>query len=225
MMGSMRTSRSRSSRSGRRRIGRRRAGFTLLELIVALVLTAVAVTIAGSALRTASTAGERVAQHRATLERDARLRTMLTDMLRHAPSAESVDEPLLSIVPAAGTSTRTTSQLVFLTKGVRAPFGTGSTWRVVLGVTDEGLVLEAAPIGSTRDASMLRAVQPGVTAMSVRVLEQSVPGAGGRSAAWRSDWPLAQARPAMIALDFDGTDDLPPLILALDPLSTMAVRR
>ena len=50
---------------------------------------------------------------RQTLERDARLRTMLTDMLRHAPSAESVDEPLLSIVPVSYTHlTLPTSDLV-----------------------------------------------------------------------------------------------------------------
>ena len=43
-----------------------RDGFTLLELLLALMLTSVAVAIAGSALRTAIVARERVAAHRDT---------------------------------------------------------------------------------------------------------------------------------------------------------------
>ena len=56
-------------------------GFTLLEVILALTLTAVSVSIAGSALRTATVARDRVADHRDTLEREARMRSMLTDLL------------------------------------------------------------------------------------------------------------------------------------------------
>jgi prepilin-type N-terminal cleavage/methylation domain-containing protein len=66
-----------------------RRGFTLLELLLAIMLTAVAVAIAGSALRTATTAGERVDAHRATQEHDARLRSTLTDMLGISPRRPS----------------------------------------------------------------------------------------------------------------------------------------
>ena len=109
-------------------MNRGRTGFTLLEVLLALLLTAVAVAIASLALRTAVTARDRVAEHRETLERESRLRAMLTDMLRHAPSAGSVDEPLLRVwrTPTGG------AQLVFLSTGVRVPFGTGPTWRVTL---------------------------------------------------------------------------------------------
>ena len=190
-------------------------GFTLLEVMLAIVLTAVAVTTASLALRTASTARDRVAEHRQTLERESRLRTMLTDMLRHAPPASAVDEPLLRVwrTPTGET------QLVFLSKGVRAPFGTGPAWRVMLTQTGNGLTLDATPIGVGADETALHAVLPTVQQLSVQLLEQ----AGGLSGAqWRSDWPLERARPSVIAIGFGVT--LPPLIVALDPLATVAVR-
>jgi general secretion pathway protein J len=199
----------------------RRLGFTLLELLIALVLTAVAVTIAGSALRTASIAGARVEAHRDTLEHDARLRATLTDMLRHAPSAESVEEPLLQIDQDAAGSAR----LTFLSTGVRPPYGTGDIWRVTVSVSAAGLVLDALPIGASVDGTALHSVHPSVTALSIRVLEQATPQAGAvASAGWRRDWPLGTSRPAMIAFDFGRGAD-PALIVALDPLATVAVSR
>ena len=120
---------------------RRARGFTLLELLMAIVLTAVAVAIAAGALRAASDARVRVATHREHLERETRLRSALSDMLRHAPSAESVLEPLL----VTDADARGTTRLVFLSQGVRAPFGTGRIWRVELSVDQDSLVLAAWP--------------------------------------------------------------------------------
>jgi len=205
----------------------RRAGFTLLEVILALVLTAIAVAIASAALRTATVARERVATHRSTLERDARWRAMLTDMLRHPPSAESVDEPLLSIVPSRNPGVTGSGRLVFLSKGVRAPYGTGTTWRVTLDVADDGLVLEAVPIGASGETTTLRTVLADVSSLTVRVLEAREGQASadaGANGGWRSDWPLAQARPAAIALDLGSPEMRPALVVALDPLVTVVAR-
>ena len=208
-----------SSRLGQSRLGhvpsRVRGGFTLLEVMLAIVLTAVAVATASLALRTATTARDRVAEHRQTLERVSRLRTMLTDMLRHAPSASAVDEPLLRVWRSPAGET----QLVFLSKGVRAPFGTGPTWRVMLTQTASGLTLDATPIGVGADQAALHTVLPGVQDMSVQLLD--LPG-GLSDARWRSDWPLERSRPGTIAVSFGNS--LPPLVVALDPLATVATR-
>ncbi|MBL0171420.1 MAG: prepilin-type N-terminal cleavage/methylation domain-containing protein [Gemmatimonadaceae bacterium] len=197
---------------------RRRTGFTLLEVILALMLTAVSVTIAGSALRTATVARERIAEHRDTLEREGRLRAMLTDMLRHAPSAESVDEPLLRVRRTPTGST----ELVFLSQGVQAPFGTGRLWRVSLRVADAGVVLDAQPIGAAVERTSLHATVGSLHALSVRLLEH---GGGIGGAQWREDWPLVQSRPASIAIGFGDERAHPPLVVALDPLATLASRR
>ncbi len=194
-----------------------RSGFTLLEVLLAIMLTAVAVAIAGSALRTATVARERIAYHRDTLEREARLRAMLTDMLRHTPSAESVEEPLLRVLRTA----RNEPQLVFLSQGVRAPYGTGPAWRVTLHVTDSGLVLDARPIGATHETRVLHTVVSTVRTLSVQLLER---GGGLTRPQWRSDWPLVQSRPAMIALGFGDAATHPPLVVALDPLAMVAAR-
>jgi general secretion pathway protein J len=192
-----------------------RNGFTLLEVILALTLTAVSVSIAGSALRTATIARDRIAEHRTTMEREARMRSMVSDMLRHAPRAEAVDEPLLRIVPTAGGGT----QLVFLSQGVRAPFGTGAIWRVSVHVADSGLQVDAETIGAAREGTRLQSVVPGIRSFSVQVLE---PQRGADRAQWRTDWPLAQMRPAMIALTF-GDADAPPLLVSLDPIALTAM--
>ena len=195
-----------------------RVGFTLLELLMAMLLTAVAVTLAASTLRTASIAKERVTVHRTTLERESRLRAVLTDMLRHAPSAELVEEPLMRLeTPALGDS-----RLIFLSKGVRAPFGTGPTWRVSLSATDSGLTLDAEPIGAAQDQTRLHTVVPSVTGLDVQLLERATTTSRG---AWRADWPLAQARPAMIALRFREERASAPLVVSLDPLALIAERR
>jgi prepilin-type N-terminal cleavage/methylation domain-containing protein len=196
---------------------RRRTGFTLLEVLLALMLTAVAVTIAATAVRAATTARERVLAHEQRDGQWLRLRAQLTDMLRHAPIAESVDEPLLRVTH----DTRDNASLTFLSTGVRPPFGTGPTWRVALTVVDSTLVLDATPIGaSTTDATRLRTVLDGVTVMQVQLLER----AGGLSGAqWRTTWPLERARPASVALSFDAS--VAPLQVSLDPLPSGGVRR
>jgi type II secretory pathway pseudopilin PulG len=195
-----------------------RVGFTLLELLFAMLLTAVAVTLAASTLRSASIAKERVTVHRTTLERESRLRAVLTDMLRHAPSAELVEEPLMQLDTPAPDDSR----LIFLSKGVRAPFGTGPTWRVSVSASDSGLTLDAEPIGAAQNQTRLHTIVPNVTGLDVQLLERTTSTSRG---AWRNDWPLAQVRPAMIALRFREARANAPLVVSLDPLALIAERR
>ena len=187
-----------------------RRGFTVLELLIALVLTAVAVTMAGSVLRTASFARERTAQHRERHERLAQVRALLTDMLRHAPVAESVNEPLMQLTTDADGVPR----FVFLSNGVRAPFGTGTTWRVSVSVRDSILLLDAEPIGTAQGERAVRAQVAGVSAMRVEFLEH---GGALTRAQWRDSWPLPQSRPEAVALHLPSADSIP-LVVSLDPL-------
>jgi len=99
---------------------RPRPGFTLLEVIVAITVTGLALTTAGMALSAARSTAARIQRHEARTEADGRVRAVLTDMLRHAPRAEQVDEPLL-VVDRTGP----TPVLRFLSTGVHEPDGTG----------------------------------------------------------------------------------------------------
>ncbi len=201
-----------------------RAGFTLIEVIIAITLTAIVLGISAAALSAATMARTTVLTHQRVDETESRLRVLLTDMLQHAPAAESVNEPLLTIErDGRGAS------LLFLSTGVLEPFGTGPVWRVRLTMDDSGLQLDAAPI-TGGVASAIHATAPSVRAFDVRVLESA---RSGEAARWRSDWPIANARPELVALDFTdaafrGTTDRVhmshvalhdvPLVVPLSPL-------
>ena len=189
-----------------------RLGFTLLELMIALTLTAVALGIASSALGAAWKARDVIASHRERLEQETRLREALTDMLRHAPRAELASEALLRIVNAQNGP----MQLTFLSQGVRAPYGSGPIWRVVLTSGVDGTTLDAEPVGAARDGTQLHSV---VRSLSMSRIEALASATRAEPARWRGDWPLDRARPAMIAIRFDDERAHPPLIVTLDPLA------
>ena len=191
---------------------RPRPGFTLLEVLVAITVTGLALTTAGMALSAARSTAARIQRHEARTEADGRVRAVLTDMLRHAPRAEQVDEPLL-VVDRTGT----TPVLRFLSTGVREPYGTGGVWRVEVTLRDSALVMRATPAGREREAWPLTATLSAVTGFDVRVLEHATTLA---AATWRADWPIAQDRPRAIELTWLGSDDAtaPPLRVVLAPL-------
>ncbi len=188
-----------------------RRGFTLLELMLALTLTAIAASVAGASLVAARRTGERVAAHKTDSEAEARLRAVLTDMLRHAPAADRTSEPLLHLQRnESGTI------LTFLTTGVQVPLGTGPVWRATLMVDSNGLRLDAAPVAGSARGIPITMQLTGIRTLDVDVLEA---GRAGDLVQWRSDWPLAQTRPAAIALRWQrATETATPLVAVLDPL-------
>lgn len=194
----------------------RRRGFTLLEVIVAITVTGLSLTTAGMALSAARTTAARIQAHEAHTEADSRVRALLTDMLRHAPLAEQVDEPLLVVDRVAGTP-RGTPRLRFLSTGVREPYGTGAVWQVEVGVHDSTLVVRASPTGRDIGASPLVARLSPITQFEVRLLEHATAMA---SPTWRADWPIAQDRPRVIELTWSHASDriAVPLRVVLAPL-------
>lgn len=191
---------------------RSRHGFTLLEVIVAITVTGLALTTAGMALSAARNTASRIQLHEARTEAESRVRALLTDMLRHAPMAELVDEPLL-VVDRAGA----TPVLRFLSTGVREPYGTGAVWRVEVAVRDSALVVRATPIGRDRTAASLTAALFPVGTFDVRVMEHVT---GLDSPTWRADWPIARDRPRAVELTWQqpSRDIAVPLRVVLAPL-------
>ncbi len=180
-----------------------RIGFTLLEVLLAVTLTAVAATVAGAALHTARQASTRVAEFRGRTQPTQQMHDALRDLLRHAPPAEQVDEPLfaLRVGPDADT-------LVFLSRGVQQPFGTGAVWRVQLYTDSAGLTLRAEPVhGSPVQQQRLPSVEWHVPAASdLNVALASFEGSG---LTWRRDWPLERARPAGLRLSWRAANGEP----------------
>ncbi len=189
-----------------------RRGFTLIEVVVAITLTAIVLAIAAAALGAATSARARVEAHQRTTEAHARLRGLLIDMLRHAPSADAADEPMLRIArDGAGRPT-----LMFLSTGVHEPLGTGAPWRVTIALEDTSLVVEAIPLGSASADTPLHSVLSGVSFFDVQVLEPARP---GERAQWRRDWPMLRTRPPLVELRFGGAGTLAQLVaVSLAPL-------
>lgn len=184
-----------------------RRGFTLIEVITALTLTAIVVTIAALALGAARDAGASVARHQGTLEAESRWRAAVADMLRYAPRADAINEPLLRIDNSAAGS-----RLVFLSQGVVQPFGTGRVWRVAVWESVDGVQLDAEAIGRGPALAPLHTTLTHLPHLVVSAFEND----GG--IAWRSDWPVERSRPAMVRLAFpaaDGTAMAPPMLVSL----------
>ncbi len=214
----------------------RRAGFTLLELVIALSLTAMAAGVAASAIWAARRTAESQ-QHFATHgEADARWRALLVDMLRHPPAAERVDRPLLTI-----TTTSDGPELRFLSQGVREPFGTGGVWEVVITQDSLGVLMQATALARLTPTASLRTEEnsddqfiariPDVGALDIQVLEPAVANGGAQ---WRHDWPLAQTRPAAVTLQWQSRsataglstpEQTAPLVVALETLAGSGVSR
>ncbi|WP_411280598.1 type II secretion system protein J [Gemmatimonas sp.] len=184
---------------------RRCRGFTLLEVIVAITVTGLALTTAGMALSSARSTVARIVTHEARTESDSRVRALLTDMLRHAPAAEQVDEPLLVVERAGGSPV-----LRFLSNGVREPYGTGGIWVVEVAVRDSVLEVRATPTGPDRESTSLTATLSAVSGFEVRVLDHA---SALESPTWRADWPIAQDRPRAIELTWQLPSSAAPIPL------------
>jgi general secretion pathway protein J len=180
-----------------------RVGFTLLEVLLALTLTAVAATVAGAALQAARHASTRVAEFSRRTEPTQQMRVALHDLLRHAPPAEQVDEALFALRRGPATDT-----LVFLSRGVQQPFGTGEIWRVLMYADSVGLTLRAEPVydaaahGEGPPAMAWHV--PGASELSVALASFD-----GRNLTFRRDWPLQRARPAGVRLSWRAANGEP----------------
>lgn len=211
--------RSQLRRTLTRNVRRARRGFTLIEVITAIALTAIVTAIASAAIASAGDARATTLRHQVTLDAESRFRVLLTDMLRHAPAADAVDEPLLRISAVSDiTGAHRGMRLVFLSQGVEQPFGTGRTWRVTLQPGADGVELIAEAIGRGEARMPLRATLPHRHALVIAVLEQ----ASDAPTSWRDDWPVERTRPALIRIaltDAGDSDSSTPIIVELSPLS------
>lgn len=190
-------------------------GFTLLELLVGLTLTALAAAMAGGALSAARSTADVVERHRAGAEAELRWRVMAADLLRHAPPAAAHDDARLAVSGATDAPA-----LEFLSRGLAPSMGTGRTWRVRVWQHDDTLHLRATPAAAapdadaTADAALDAYVTP-ARALRIDVLE---PVRVGEVARWRTDWPLRQARPRAVRLQWEGARGATTLLVPLDPL-------
>jgi prepilin-type N-terminal cleavage/methylation domain-containing protein len=189
-----------------------RRAFTLLEVMVAMTVSSVIVTLAYATLRAGTDAQTRVALAR---NADADLigaRGMLLDALRHMLAADARDPRAMRVErDTRGSLTR----LTFTSRGVTAPLGGTAPWRCTLAQTDAGVAIE----GRAEDGSQvpLAVSMPSVRRMTVRFLAR----ADGN---WSDDPGDPTRLPVAIAIDFldaQGALVTPTLLARTSPVGAL----
>src|SRR5437016_13025348 len=161
----------------------RACGFTLLEVMVAIVLTSLAVLLAYGAARGSYDAHARLSADLRALQQARALRELLQDALRSARAPQRPGDPRFTL--HAG-------RLSFVTAGGGPPLDPDYDWLVTIEPGADGLQLSATPVGRAPAAQVtIRA--PGVTRWDVRA---RLAGASG----WLEEGPMTTVPPSAVAI-------------------------
>jgi len=171
-----------------------RAGFTLLEVMVALVVSGLVVTLAYATTQAGFDTESRLEAHRDGAERVTAIRALLGDALRHQEAGLRGGAVVFSLADRVAADGRSADSLDFLTRGIVAPYGTGVAWRVALWRSHDTLRIAARPTESRDTTVPITATLPGVTGVDVQVLGR------GLAASWAAQWPEGDVAPDAVAL-------------------------
>ena len=166
-----------------------RRGFTLVEVMLALVVTGVVVLLAYGVARAGIDTEARLARADADARAVLAARTLLHDALRHTASGASADDSVFVLDAATDARGRRVDRLRFLSYGVVPPLGAGPRWAVSAAVTPSGLEILAVPTDA-RAGGAVRVVVPGVASLRATAL---APGGG-----WADAWPRVQSAPLAV---------------------------
>jgi prepilin-type N-terminal cleavage/methylation domain-containing protein len=170
------------------------SGFTLLELLVAIVLTAVVALLVYGAAGVAVDTQQRLEAKGLEVRARQAWRTTLQEAFRNTrPAATYRDTAFYLEERMVGG--RPADRVTFITAGSMPPLTPDSDWIVTLEASNEGLVLWARPVGAVVPARRVVGV-PGVTGLDVRVLDYEPP------AGWRETWEYARFVPAAVELTY-----------------------
>lgn len=188
---------------------RHRRGFTLLEVMVALVVTSLVVWLGYATLASAMDTQARTASVREDATARAATQGLLHDALRHAVEGLAPDTEGWRLVRG---STGTTARLAFVTRGIVPPLGASGRWQVVVEPVASGLGVIATSLDAALPPLALRV--PDAAAMQVLVR-------GASDGAWRDQWDDATRLPTAISirwLDARGTTIGAPLVARRTPV-------
>lgn len=179
-----------------------RAGFTLIEVMIALVVSGLVASLAYAAAQAGFDTDARVASYRDGLARDGVVRGILSDALRHQVDGVRGGAGVFSLLDRVDAEGRDADSLSIVTRGVESPMGASATWR--LDAWREGNTFRIAGASLEGDAGITPPFVMSlddVTAFDVRALGR------GLAARWRADWPDADQAPDAFALRLDGVHD------------------
>ena len=191
----------------------RASGFTLLEVMLAIVLTGLVVLLAYGAAQVSYDAQARLRANIGALQEARALRELLQDALRSARAPQRPGDPRFTL--HAG-------RLSFVTAGGGPPIDPDYDWLVTIEPGADGLEFSATPVGRA-PATVVTFRVPGVTRWDVRALAPS-------QLQWLEEWPQTTLLPRAVAITMwhDSTQLGLPLqarLLARAPLATAGSRQ
>jgi prepilin-type N-terminal cleavage/methylation domain-containing protein len=175
-----------------------RRGFTLVEVIVALSVTALVASLAYATVQAGLDTGERIRALRDGPDAEAAVRDLVSRALRHADHGGPGGGAVFVLVPGP---LRAGPRLRFVTRGMETTPGASAAWVMSVGADRAGLLVEAFPMDEDRPP--LRARLASVRDLVVQVAP------AGPGFSWRSDWPTPEDAPALVSLTFVGHDGRP----------------
>jgi prepilin-type N-terminal cleavage/methylation domain-containing protein len=176
------------------------AGFTLLEVIVALILTSLVVMLAYGAARVSFDAKARLGVERRTLQGQRAARQILADALRNVQPPLRPEDPPFELHG---------DRLSFVAAGGAPPLDPDYDWLISVAPAGGAVAVVAKPLGHA-PVEQVSFTLPQVTRWDVRVL---VP---GNTVGWLREWP-AGSLPKAVEIRF-WNDSLPlgdPLLVTL----------
>lgn len=186
-----------------------RRGFTLLETMIALVVSSIIVTLAYATLGAGTDVEARVVQARTTDAELVGARTLLTDALRHLMAADPADPRAMRVErDGRGAVTR----FAFSTRGVVSPLGGSAPWRVTVQPDEHGARIDAVPERATGAALVFRV--GGVERIELQVLPRV-------DGAWSAEVIDPSRVPAAVRLalrDARGADVTPEIVARTAPV-------
>lgn len=167
-------------------------GLTLLELLVAIVISGMVALLAYSAIGSGLDTLSRVDAHRRESQSLALFRPLIADAMRHIADA-GVNAPSVFQITrsSAGSSGK---GLVFLTRGIESPLGSSGLWKLTLSPSLSGLRIEAVPLEDVTQSPLVSLV-PGVREMRVRVLPTR------QDQLWVTNWESPRQHPYAVKIE------------------------
>lgn len=172
-----------------------RRGFTLLEILVAIVVTSVVALLVYGVADAAFTTRARLDEQRLTLQTERAVRLVLDEALRNARPALRAGDQAFVLDDARDARGRPADRLTFVATGGFPPLTDDSQWVVRVEPTEQGALLSARPLGVRDATSRTLGYVAGATGIDVRVREQGSPD-------WRSTWTFLSIVPAAVEVTF-----------------------
>jgi prepilin-type N-terminal cleavage/methylation domain-containing protein len=160
-----------------------RRAFTLIEVMVAIVLTGLVALLAYSAAQVSYDARARMTGHLHDIQSARAVRALLVESLRNAKAPQRPGDPGFDLV---------NGRLSFVSAGGATPLDPDYDWRITVQPDARGLALTATPLGHAPAAQVAFRL-PDVTRWDVQVLEPD-------GSQWRSDWTEQKVLPRAISI-------------------------